>query len=86
MSYKSLLTVLTDPGPTPAPLAAASALATSFDAHVEALCLGVDRTQTGCYYTGANAPILQETMARAREEATEVAMAAKAVLEGANIR
>jgi len=85
MSYKSLLTVLTDPGPTPAPLAAASALATSFDAHVEALCLGVDRTQTG-YYAGANALILQETMARAREEATEVAMAAKAVLEGANIR
>ncbi len=36
------------------------------------LCLGVDRTQTGYYYAGANAMILQETITRAQEEAAEI--------------
>ena len=62
MAYKSLLTVLTDIKIADAPLSQMVALARSWDAHAEALCLGVDRTQTGYYYAGANAMILQETL------------------------
>lgn len=72
MTYKTLLTVLTDKSTAAAPLAQAAALADHLSGHVDALCLGVDRTQTGYYYAGANAMIIQEAMVRAQEEATEL--------------
>lgn len=86
MSYKSLLTVLTDTDHAAAPVAHATALANELDAHVEALCLGVDRTQSGYYYAGANAMILQETLDRARVEAGEVAAFAKDLLQKSGVR
>ena len=86
MSYKSLLTVATDTAHADQPLAHATALATELDAHVEALCLGVDRTQTGYYYAGANAMILQETLQRAEAEAREVAAHGKDLLQKSVVR
>ncbi|MES0827574.1 universal stress protein [Ruegeria sp. SCP11] len=77
MAYKSLLTVMTDTHQVDSALAQIAALATSQDAHVEALCLGVDRSQTGYYYAGANALILQETLTRANAEADEILSYAK---------
>ncbi|NOD32740.1 universal stress protein [Ruegeria atlantica] len=72
MTYKSLLTVMTETQTAPAALAQMVALAESQDAHAEALCLGVDRSQTGYYYAGANALIVQETLSRANAEAQEL--------------
>ena len=86
MSYKSLLTVLTDKEIAAAPLAQIVALAESHDAHAEALCLGVDRTQTGYYYAGANAMILQETLTRANAEAGEILKHASDVLRKSGVR
>lgn len=71
MAYKNLLSVVTDTKTSAAPLAQMAALAAETGGHAEALCLGVDRSQTGYYYAGANAMILQETLARAKEEAAE---------------
>ncbi|TNF61121.1 MAG: universal stress protein [Rhodobacteraceae bacterium] len=86
MSYKNLLTILTDKALADAPLAHAEALAEAQDAHVEALCLGVDRTQTGYYYAGANAMILQETLERAQAEAAELLVFAKDHLGRSGVR
>ncbi len=86
MAYKSLLTVLTDNKIAAAPLNQIIALAEAQDAHAEALCLGVDRTQTGYYYAGANAVVIQETLARANSEAAEVLANANAVLGKSGIR
>ena len=80
MSYKSLLTVLTATKTSEAPLTQLAALADHFGGHAEALCLGVDRTQTGYYYAGANAMVLQESLSRAKEEATNVQSHAESVL------
>lgn len=85
MSYKSILTVLSAAETADAPLAQVAALAEEFDAHAEALCLGVDRTQTGYYYAGANAMVLQQTLARAQEEAAEVEQRAIATLNSAGV-
>ncbi|MGR3760569.1 universal stress protein [Roseobacteraceae bacterium NS-SX3] len=85
MSYKSLLTVLTSPTEAEAPLAQTVALAGHFGGHADALCLGVDRTQTGYYYAGANAMILQETLSRAKEEAAEVEAAAEKALRASGV-
>lgn len=86
MAYKSLLTVLTDTRLADAPLSQLIALAEALDAHAEALCLGVDRTQTGYYYAGANAMILQETLTRAHAEAAEVLEFAKTKLGKSDLR
>ncbi|MBY6058458.1 universal stress protein [Leisingera daeponensis] len=85
MSYKSLLTVLTAADTAAAPLAQIAALAEEFGAHADALCLGVDRTQTGYYYVGANAMVLQETLARAQEEAGSVQAQAEETLQQAGV-
>ncbi|MDK3016994.1 universal stress protein [Pseudodonghicola flavimaris] len=86
MAYKSLLTVLTDPKVSDATIAQLIALAEAQDAHAEALCLGVDRTQTGYYYAGANAMILQETLERASAEAEATLAYAKEKLGLSDIR
>ncbi len=86
MAYKTLLTVLTDRKIAQAPLAHMIALARDQDGHAEALCLGVDRTQTGYYYAGANAMILQETLARATAESEEILEYANGILGSSGIR
>ena len=86
MAYKSLLTVLTDPKVSDSAMAQLVALATAQDAHAEALCLGVDRTQTGYYYAGANAMILQETLERATAEAEATLAYAKEKLGNSGVR
>lgn len=70
MTYKTILTVLTSQDTAETPLTQAAGVAAAFDGHTDVLCLGVDRTQTGYYYAGANAMVLQETMTRAKEDAT----------------
>lgn len=86
MTYKSLLTVLTDDKIADAPLNHMIALAEAQDAHAEALCLGVDRTQTGYYYAGASAMVLQETLSRANAEAAELLAKANKVLGQSGVR
>lgn len=86
MAFKTLLTVMTNPETGEAALVQTIALAESQGAHAEALCLGVDRTQTGYYYAGANAMILQETMTRAQNEAAETLAYANNVLGKSGVR
>ena len=86
MAYKSLLTVMTETKLTRSTLVQMVALAESQDAHAEVLCLGVDRSQTGYYYAGANAMILQETLSRANAEADEILAYAQDYLGKTGIR
>ncbi|AXI53305.1 hypothetical protein SuNHUV7_10030 (plasmid) [Pseudoseohaeicola sp. NH-UV-7] len=86
MSYKSLLTVLTDTQLLNEPLDQAIALAGTEDAHIDVVSLGVDRSQVGYYYAGANAMILQETITRAQNEAEELDALARKKLKQADVR
>lgn len=86
MAYKSLLTVITDADTDSQVLKKAAAMARAEDAHLDVLCLGVDRTQMGYYYAGANALIIQETLERAEEEATAVVAAVTGVLNNESVR
>jgi len=86
MGFKTLLSVVTDGEMLTRTLDNAVALAAGFDAHLDVLCLGVDRTQTGYYYAGANAMVLQETLTRATAEADELASAARVYLGKTDIR
>ncbi|WP_083100597.1 universal stress protein [Pseudophaeobacter leonis] len=86
MTYKTILTVLTSKDTAETPLSQAVSLTAAFDGHTEALCLGVDRTQTGYYYAGANAMVLQETMTRAKEDASALQTYANDYLEKSGIQ
>lgn len=89
MAYKTIITVLTDAALVAPTLAEAEALAARSDAHLDVLCLGVDRTQAGFYYGGyggASAILMEQSMARAQGEATEVENAVRAYLKTSTIR
>lgn len=86
MSYKSLFSVLTDEKLAGPVLEQASALARANDAHLDVLCMGVDRSQTGYYYAGANAMILQESITRAQTEAETVEKTVRKILDNSDIR
>jgi nucleotide-binding universal stress UspA family protein len=86
MSFKTLLTVITDPSHLTETLNQSVALTTALDAHLDVLCIGVDRTQTGYYYAGMNAAVLQETLNQARDDATGLAKSAKQHLDASGLR
>lgn len=86
MGFKTLLSVTTDRALQAHTLESAIALARGLDAHLDVLCLGVDRTQTGYYYAGANAMVLQETLTRASAEADELAVLARQILDKTETR
>lgn len=86
MTYNCLFSVLTDETLVDDTLAHAVAAAQAYDAHLDVLCLGVDRSQTGYYYAGANAIVLQETITRANEEAQAIETRVKSALNNSSIR
>ncbi len=77
MGYKTILTVVTDLAAAKAQLDTAIAVARRQDAHLEILCMGVDRTQTGYYYAGAAAFVQQEAIDRAQQEAAAIEQSVK---------
>ncbi|WP_417206532.1 universal stress protein [Antarctobacter sp.] len=81
MTFKSILTVVTDSNLLPSTISHAATLAEAYEAHLTALCFGVDRTQSGYYYAGANAMVLQETLSRATGEAESLAAAARQAMD-----
>lgn len=89
MACKSLLTVVTSAAAVPSQIDAAVALARREDAHLDVLCLGIDRTMSGYYYIGAAplAPVMvQETLDQARDEALAVEAAVRDQLRPEEIR
>ena len=80
MSYKSLLTVATSAQGLLPVVSAAAGIAARSDAHLDALAIGVDRTQVGYSYVGAGAVLIATAMDRAEEEARETEKALLAAL------
>jgi len=86
MSYKNLLTIVTDIEAAQSQIETAIALARREDAHLDVLCMGVDRTQTGYYYAGATAFVQQDALDRAQDDARAIEAKIKERLEAEDIR
>ncbi len=86
MAYKSILTIVTDADASLPQIDAAVALARREDAHLDVLCIGIDRTQTGYYYAGASAILTQEAYNQAKEEVTEAETKVRERLASEDIR
>lgn len=83
MPIKTITTVLTDAAACKSAFDAAQTLATRTEAHLDALCLGLDETQPGFYYAGASAVVMQDTLEQARENAIALENQARDWLRGA---
>jgi len=86
MPWKSLLTVLTettDPMPV---LSHAIALANDYDAHLEAMCIGVDRSHVGYFYEATSPLAVQQTFDEARDEALQIETAVTGILSRSGVR
>lgn len=77
MAYKSIFTVLTDPEDVSPVLEAVIPFARAEGAHLDVLCLGIDRTQTGYYFAGATALMHEETLLQAQNEAKALEQAVR---------
>jgi hypothetical protein len=80
MAYKSLLTVAASPEGVLSTVTAAAQIAQKMDAHLDALALGVDRTQVGYSYVGSGAVVIAAAMDRAEAEAREAEAALNAAI------
>lgn len=86
MTYKSMITILTDETRIEPALSAAVAVALAHDAHLDVLCMGVDRSQAGYYYAGATAVVLEQSLGEARRESTAIEAAARKILQQSDVR
>jgi nucleotide-binding universal stress UspA family protein len=80
MAYRSLLVVAAAPTGALATVTAAAGLAQAMDAHLDALALGVDRTQVGYSYVGSGAVVIAAEIDRAEAEARDAEAALNAAI------
>lgn len=81
MSYKTITTIITRAPEVDALLPQALAVARHFEAHLDVICLGLDRSQPALYYAGASAVVFEDNLAQAREEARQLEEQARAALK-----
>ena len=80
MAYKSILTAATSAEGVLATVTAAADIAAAMDAHLDALALGVDRTQIGYSYVGSGAVVIAAEMDRSEADARAAEAALNAAL------
>lgn len=86
MSYKSLLTVVTDLDRVGAQIDAAAQVAAAQDAHLDVLCVGIDRTEVSGLYGGVGFVMVQSRFDEALADAASLAEATHAALARHDIR
>ncbi|WP_417249666.1 universal stress protein [Celeribacter sp.] len=85
MPFKTVTTVVCDFEADTHALEAAVALARREDAHLDIICLGLDRTQPGFYYAGTNAMALQDNLKQAQADSQALEEKVSARLNGEDI-
>lgn len=86
MAYKSIFTAMTSFNPDSPALIMATGLTDAQDAHLEVMCLGLDRVQTTFYEIGSNAMVMQAAIEEAHEKAHSINRDVSEHLEAQGVR
>lgn len=70
--YKTIFTALTDADSNKPELGFAAAMTAAQDAHLDVLCLGIDRTPTSYYEIGSNAVVMHAAIEDAHARAAQI--------------
>lgn len=84
MAYKTVFTAMTQYDQNTLDYAAACAV--SQDAHLDVMCIGLDRIQSNYYEVGANAMIVQNALEEADEKAAKLAQSVSERLTRESLR
>ncbi|SMR81658.1 Nucleotide-binding universal stress protein, UspA family [Aliiroseovarius halocynthiae] len=68
MNYKTIMTIISDDSRYRPALDTTRCLSERFDAHLDALCLGIDPSRQGFYYAGASAMMVQDNLVQVRTD------------------
>ena len=85
MTFKTVFTPVAQPGEH-TELAYAAGLCEAWDAHLDVLCLGVDRAPTTFYEIGSNAVIMHAAIEEAHARADEIRAQVDQRLKRSNVR
>jgi nucleotide-binding universal stress UspA family protein len=85
MSYTAIATILFDAAQAKIVLNAAIQLARHTGAHLKVICAGVDHTETGFYYAGAQAIAVQQNLDVVLEDARKLQFHARAMLDNSGV-
>ncbi len=85
MSYKTITTLLHDPATYEETLRFAIATARRWNAHLHIVCAGVNFTEPGFYYAGAQATIMADNRDEAKAAATELLNGVKGIMASEDI-
>ena len=86
MAFSTILTIVTHGEDALRGLDSAIELAAAYDAHLEVLAVGIDRSVQGFAYTEMSATVLELGLKSAQTEATELAEAVTARLKSTDLR
>jgi nucleotide-binding universal stress UspA family protein len=86
MAFKSIFTVLSEFEKPASVVAYATELARRFDAHLDVMCLGMDRSRSAYYEVGANAVIMEAAIKETHAKAEAIRNGVEEMLEGEDIR
>lgn len=84
MAFHTITSILTDADCTKNAFDTAQRLASQIEAHLDVVCLGLDRTQPGFYYAGGSAVVMQDSLGQAQDEALALENYARSQLKGAD--
>lgn len=85
MSFKSVVTFVHDTTRDRHAIDTAAAVTAADDGHLTAVCLGLDRTNPGAYYAGAQAIALEQTLAIAQREAVQTEREVQGILNASGV-
>lgn len=85
MAFVNITTIVTNLDADRVALDAAAQLALQTGGHLDVLCLGIDRTQPGFYYSGTNAIAMQSNLIQAKKDANEIEEAVGNLLRSENL-
>jgi hypothetical protein len=86
MAYKSIFTVLTEFAEPATMLAKAVEVTRDFDAHLDVMCLGMDRSRSNYYEVSANAMIFEAAIKETHAKAEKVRAGVESLLGKEDIR